>query len=221
MTSNSPPTTPPVAAVDLAHELSAGFAHRFIRFKVKQIIGRAGIKNADREDIEQDLCVLLVRRFSQFDPTKSDWPAFVTTIVERRIATIFEYWKRVKRSAEGSEVSLSELSHGPDGQLQELSDQLSTDDAARRMLVSCRADAERFEIDQDLATTLKSLPEEARAMCDALKEVSIRELARRQGISHTTLWYRLKRMRPHFAARDIFKFLTKRFDHPSRNAVAP
>lgn len=37
---------------DLGHELTNGFAHKFIRFKVRQIIGCVGLPRSRREDRE-------------------------------------------------------------------------------------------------------------------------------------------------------------------------
>lgn len=195
--------TPATPAIDLNKELTAGFAHRFIRFKVKQIIGRLGLKQADREDIEQDLRVLILRRFSQFDPAKSDWPAFVTTIIERRIATILEYQERCKRASAGGEVSLSKWALDADGQIVSLADTLSADHLARRT-GSCQGTAtDRIDLQTDCAKVLDGLSPECREICEGLKSVSIRTLARRMKVGHATVHRRLKEIRASFKNQGI------------------
>ncbi len=74
-------------AVDVACDLVSGFAHRFIRFKVRQLIGRHGFTRSDRDDLEQELRLAVWQRRSQFDPRVADWGCWLSTVVERHIAT--------------------------------------------------------------------------------------------------------------------------------------
>ena len=50
-------------------------------------------------------------------PASSDWPAFVTTVVERQIATILQARKPKKRLGEGLHVSLSDETRDAGGLL--------------------------------------------------------------------------------------------------------
>ena len=61
------PHTVAPADIDLNQELTCGFAHKFIRHKSRQLVGRCGIRRADRADLDQDLKLHLMRRFGQFD----------------------------------------------------------------------------------------------------------------------------------------------------------
>ena len=94
--------------VDLSYELSKGFAARFIGYKAGRLIGRAGFKPSDREDLEQDLKLHLVRRFDKFDPHVGHWNAFVVTVVSRYVLTLIVQRRRSKRRQDLSLASLDE-----------------------------------------------------------------------------------------------------------------
>lgn len=64
------------------------FTIRFIRSKVRQLIGRAGLTEADRDDLLQEFALDLIQRRQQFDPRFGTWEAFVVVVCENRLATI-------------------------------------------------------------------------------------------------------------------------------------
>ena len=59
------------STIDLSSELSHGFAASFIRYKATRLVGRAGIRPCDQEDVEQELRLHLVQRFPKFDPARA------------------------------------------------------------------------------------------------------------------------------------------------------
>jgi RNA polymerase sigma-70 factor (ECF subfamily) len=195
---------PAGAEVNLDHELTAGFAHRFVRFKAGQLIGNYGFKRCDRPDLEQELKLRLIERFGQFDPAKSDWPEFVTVVVERHVATLIESQNRLKRSAV---VSLSEEDLDEDGQVAELADRITSDHVAALTRVFERSDAERVELEHDVAAVLGCLPDDARRVCEALKSQTVTQVARELGIPRTTINSLVQRLRDVFEAQRVQEFL--------------
>lgn len=72
--------------IDLEHELTKGFAARYIRAKARRLVGHASLKTHDCEDIQQELTLAVWRAAPSFDPQAGDWKSFVSTIVERLAA---------------------------------------------------------------------------------------------------------------------------------------
>lgn len=67
-----------------------GYAADLIRHKARQLVGKAGLTEDDRQDLEQELMIDLLGRMKHFNPAKGKKTTFMTRIVERRISTILE-----------------------------------------------------------------------------------------------------------------------------------
>lgn len=183
--------------VDLDHELARGFAHKFIRYKTRQLVGRCGFTRSDRSDLDQELKLRLFERCAQFDPARSDWPVFVTTVVERQIASLLESRQRLKRFGDGNAVSLSQEAADEDGATVELSDRVTIDHLQAVTREFERSDHERTELEIDLQHVLSELSPEERRICEALKHGNIAQVARRLQIPRTTISSLMGRLRRH------------------------
>ncbi len=201
------PTKTNRPTIDLAKELTSGFAHKFIRHKTRQLIGRYGLRSADRPDLDQDMKLLLLRRFEKFDPEISDWQCFVITVIERQVATILQKRRRLKRRGLGKEVSLADDALDEDGVVVEIADLVSPDDLAAITRVFHRPETEWFELEEDLATVLARLPDQVREICEWLKHQSVLASADAIEIPRTTLLYLLDQLREQFTEQGISDFL--------------
>ena len=47
------------------------YAVRIIKHKARQLVGRAGFTESDREDLEQEMMLDLLRRLPKFDPKRA------------------------------------------------------------------------------------------------------------------------------------------------------
>ncbi len=196
----------PYVFTDLGHELTNGFAHKFIRFKVRQIIGCVGLPRSRREEFEQDLRMLLIRQFRMFDPQLGDWRSFVIAIIERRIASLVRHGKFLDRNGLTAFVSLSETATDEDGQQVELANQMSPDHQGKVSGTYKRPETERFAILHDLELALPSLSAKQRETCEALKRVSVNTLARRRGYSRCKLRYDIALIREQLDRKGISEF---------------
>ena len=70
------------------------YATQLIRSKAGQLVGKAGITQADCDDIEQELALDLWLRLKNYDPSKSSRRTFISRVVEHQVATLLK-----KRSA--------------------------------------------------------------------------------------------------------------------------
>lgn len=73
---------------DLAQWVTCGFAAQAIGHKARQLAGRNGFSLSDRDDLEQELRLHLLRRLGSFDPQVAHWNVFVRTLLERHAATL-------------------------------------------------------------------------------------------------------------------------------------
>lgn len=196
----------PYVVTDLGHELTNGFAHKFIRFKVRQIIGCVGLPRSRREEFEQDLRMLLIRRFQMFDPQLGDWRSFVITIIENRIASMVKRGKYLDRIGLTDLVSLSEAAQDEDGQQVELADRVSPDHQGKVNGTYKRTETERIAIAHDLRLALPALSQEQRETCNALQRVSVNTLARRRKHSRCKLRHDLLLIRDQLDRKGISEF---------------
>jgi RNA polymerase sigma-70 factor (ECF subfamily) len=131
-----------------------------------------GAPEADREDIAQDIFLIVHRRLPEFDGENT--PGWLYQITRRRVAGFRRLrWVRVFLSKHQVDESLVARCEGPDGSL-------------------LRRDEERF-----VARVLEKLPEEQRAtfVLFEIEGFSGKEIARFQGVSLSTVWARIQRAR--------------------------
>lgn len=91
------------------------FAARLIRRKARELSRHTGFNPSDREDIEQDLLLVLLKRSRRFNPRIAHYNAFVTTVVERYAATLIGHRTADMRAPRQNGVSLNETVDDKDG----------------------------------------------------------------------------------------------------------
>jgi RNA polymerase sigma-70 factor, ECF subfamily len=182
----------PPENIDLPYELTNGFAARFIWYKVTCLVSRASINRSDRDDLEQELKLHLVRRFGKFDPTIASWNSFVIAVVERYILT-FLVMRRRRRQMRFS--SLEAL----------IRTDVDSNNDNRTMVVSkewlgrdCDDPIMQCDLAIDVQHIIAHLPEQARHLCERLMSDSPAEVARQMQIPRTTLCSRILMLRNGF-----------------------
>jgi RNA polymerase sigma-70 factor (ECF subfamily) len=159
-----------------------GFAARVIQFKAKQMIGKVGFTESDREDIEQDLALDVLHRMRKFDPTRAQRHTFVVRVVEHRIATIIEHRQAgirdYRRCCGGFDEAL-----------------IDEDEYLLRMGRISRPRAELRDLTLDVTDVVSQLPPKLRDLCERLKKKTVSEVAREMGIPRSTLYESIRRLR--------------------------
>jgi len=193
--------------IDIDRELKKGFAVRFIRHKVKQLIHRAGFTETDRYDLEQEMKLRVWLRFPKFDPAKATWQAFVTTIVERHVATILQKARRLKRREGEPPVSLSELEEDFDNELVELSETIGPQH--RENVTGRWVDGFENQVDLNISVEelLARMPARLRRLCELLKTYNVEECARRLRVHRCTVFKMLGQVRQTFIYAGFENFL--------------
>jgi RNA polymerase sigma factor (sigma-70 family) len=201
----APPQPEPVSPCPAETNLD-DFAARLIRRKARQLVGMAGFTSSDRDDIEQELVLKLLKHRPAFDPAQSHWYAFVTTVVERHAATLLRN-RRVERREHRRAVSLHVIVEDPVNGPSELGDTVSRREQDNRLSRSSRSDLDLAELCHDVAAVLAGLPPLWREACERLKHDSVSQVARDLGIPRTTLSSLVGRLRRHFEPAGLKEYL--------------
>src|SRR3990172_5832893 len=59
---------------------------RLIRSKALQVVGKAGLTNADRPDVEQELWLDLLERWPKFRPNRARISTFIKRVLNHKVA---------------------------------------------------------------------------------------------------------------------------------------
>jgi DNA-directed RNA polymerase specialized sigma24 family protein len=148
-----------------------------VRHKACRLVGRAGLRPQDREDIEQQLVLHILEQLEQFDPARGTWPAFVQRLVERFGKNLIRSLRAGKRDS-GPLAPLPE--EGPAGPENPPAPDL------------------------DRAEALAQLPEDLRAVVELLVTESVKGAARELGVSRSTVHARVRELR---SRRELKKLL--------------
>ena len=181
------------------------FAHGIIRRKIKQLIGRAGFTKQDRQDLEQELILRLLKSLSSFDPDQSHPNAFTTTVIERFVANILRDKQAEKRDHRRNGSLNVPIDMGDDG-VGELADLISQREYDARRGRHPR-DAEALaQLVHDVTEVMACLPDDLRELAERLKSQKISEISREKGIPRTTLRGSVNRLRRHFENAGLKKY---------------
>lgn len=183
------------------------FAARLIRRKARELAARSGFSPSDRDDIEQELRLVLVRRLDKFDPSVAHYNAFVTTVIERYSATILEHRRAESRSHSRYGGSLNQLVDDGDGNKIEMGATLPEGQQTMRTGARFRSGEELHELATDVAQLMADLPANLADICERLKRDTISVVARDLGMSRSTLYDLLKRVRSRFEGSDMREYL--------------
>ncbi len=163
------------------------YAANLIRNKSRLLIGKAGLTESDRPDLEQE-------RMKRYNPAKAKKTTFMARIVERRIASLLERRFAQRRDCRLCRASLNEPAASSFGESLERGDLMSRD---LHPSVKTGEPVERKSGDMqiDLEAVIASLPEQLRDLCDRLRTSNMMEISRETGICRGTLYYRLSLLR--------------------------
>jgi RNA polymerase sigma factor (sigma-70 family) len=156
------PTEPAVAAI--------------IARKARSLVGRAGLRHQDRDDLVQELTLQVLARRDQYEPSRGTWPGFVKRLVERLGNNLVRDRLAAKRYG-GPHRPLGEPIPAPHDP---------------------RADSRAL----DVAEALGTLPPDLRVVAELLMTRAVTEVAEVLGVARSTVYARLReiRERPGFSA---------------------
>ena len=183
------------------------YAKELIRHKARQIIGKVGFTESDREDLEQDMTADLLERLAKFDPTKAAQNTFVARVIERKISNMLRCRKAKKRDYRRVSCSLNDEIGEEDGEPIERAETLSQDDCDIRIGKRRRSLEEQNELRIDISMVLSGFPKDLREIAEHLKYKTVTETARSLGIPRSTVYDSIKRLRLLFEDENLGDYL--------------
>ena len=193
------------------------YAGRLIRHKARQLVKHPGFTGADREDIEQELALELLRRQQEYDPDRAPRAAFVTGVLRQKAAMMRRARSAQKRRGGNGMCSLHEQVRNEDGQHVELADTLGQEDRLRRTGGQAKSPTASCDLRLDMETVLARLPGRLRELCNLLKTKSVAEVCRATGTPRMTLCRNIKRLRAAFEEAGLAKNILVQVETRLRN----
>ncbi|NIM21304.1 MAG: RNA polymerase subunit sigma-24 [Candidatus Latescibacteria bacterium] len=183
------------------------YAVRIIKHKARQLVGHAGFTESDREDLEQELVLDLLRRLPKYNPQRTKRNTFIALIIEHKVATIIESSKAGKRDYRTPLCSLNDQLEDKEGSSMEREETIDQEDYLRRTGKLSRPAVELQELSLDTQKVVASLPPELRELCRRLQTQSITEISRETGIPRGTIYESRKKLRALFEDAGLKKYL--------------
>ena len=171
------------------------YAVQIIKFKAKQLVGRVGLTDSDREDLEQEMILDLLQRLPKYNPDRAQRNTFIARVVEHKIATIIEARKAGLRDYRLCNCSLNERLEDEEGGSVERMETIDQEDYLRLTGGLSRSTAELRDLSIDVRQAIEKLPPELRELCRRLGVDTITELSRDTGVPRGTIYESLKKLR--------------------------
>jgi len=179
-------------------EIVDGYAKWLVGYKAKQLVGKAGFTESDKEDIEQELILDLLERSSNYDPDKSRRHTFVAWVVENGVARLLERRQAAKRDQQRIEFSLNETMRDEEGGETERS----------ATIPDPRGETARLcDLVLDVGELLQALPPKLRSLCEGLKVQTVSEISQQTGIPRSTLYESIYKLRRQCRSKGIDEYV--------------
>ena len=180
-----------------------------IQVTVQKTMGRYRLTESDRDDLEQQIALEILRRRSQFDPGKKvQVKTFLARLVEHAIADIIAARKAGCRDYRREDATLDEWVKDDAGNWTRCCDTVTEDDAGRRVGRPCISRGDHHDLAIDLADAASSLSPRLREIFEHYAVLgSAREVAKATGLHHSSVCDAIKQIRTHFETAGLAIYL--------------
>jgi len=170
------------------------YAVRIIKHKARQLVGKLGFTEADREDLEQEMIMDLLPRLPKYNPDRARRHTFIALVVENKVANIIEARKARGRDCQ-FKFSLSDLLEDKEGCSVERAETIDQDEYLRRTGRSSRPAAELRDLGLDFRKAVDCLPPGLRQLCRSLQNASVSEISRETKIPRRSIYESIQKLR--------------------------
>jgi RNA polymerase sigma-70 factor (ECF subfamily) len=184
-----------------------GYAVRIIKYKARQLVGRVGFTESDRQDLEQEMVFDLLRRLPKFKPERAQRNTFIARVVEHKVATIIEAQKAGMRDYRLCPCSLNDRFENDEGGSVERIDTINQDDYLQRTGNLSRPISDLRGLSIDVRSTVEKLPPELRDLCKRLQTESVTDISRDTGIPRGTIYESINKLRTLFEDAGLKDYL--------------
>jgi len=183
------------------------YAVQLIKYKARQLVGRVGFTESDRDDLEQELMLDLLRRLPKYNPDRAQRNTFIARVVEHKIATIIESQKAGMRDYRLCRCSLNDRFEDEEGGSIERMETIDQEDYLRRTGKLSRTADELRALTIDVRKAMEQLPPELRRLCQRLETETVTEISRETGIPRGTIYESIKKLRAIFEDAGLRDYL--------------
>jgi len=183
------------------------YAVRIIKYKARQLVGRVGFTESDRQDLEQEMVFDLLRRLPKFKPERAQRNTFIARVVEHKVATIIEAQKAGMRDYRLCSCSLNDRFENEEGGSVERIDTINQDDYLQRTGKLSRPISDLRGLSIDVRSAVEKLPPELRELCKRLQVESVTDISRDTGIPRGTIYESIKKLRTLFEDAGLKDYL--------------
>jgi RNA polymerase sigma-70 factor (ECF subfamily) len=176
-----------------------------IRSKIRRLIGKAGFRQQDRPDLEQEVWTRLWPRLRAYDRRRGHPHGFLATVIERILANLLRDRLAAKRDVRRIS-SLQQKVRTVDGQA-ELGHTISQEERDARQGRSSRSETEQVELTLDVAEVMAWLPKDKQELMEQLQHSSLAEIARRNKVPRSTLQSQIRKLRQLFEHAGLRNYL--------------
>ena len=169
-----------VAALDMNTILAPNsYAMRVIRYRAAWLVQRNGAARDAQEDLEQELCLRLLKRLRNYDPARSRLNTYIANSIRYEAHSILRQRLGDKHLQNCAAKSLDAELRQPCGQRQVLGDSVTRSQQVRGRGRAKDDDLDQWELREDVQAVMASLPQNLQAACQAMLEASSSSAARR------------------------------------------
>lgn len=178
-----------------------------IKHKAWTLIGTIGFTISDREDLEQELALDILRRLPKFDPERAQLMTFIARIIDNKIASIIEARKSRFYDFRLHSYSLNEHTQDAEGCVVERGDEIDEDDYLQQTGWRYRTAYELMNLKADIARILPCLPPELRELCYRLQSHNVTDISAETGVPRYRIYAEIARLRDVFEQAGLRDYL--------------
>ena len=183
------------------------YAVQIIKHKARQLVGRVGFTESDRDDLEQDMMLDLLRRLPKYNPARAQRNTFIARVVEHRVATIIEARKAGIRDYRLCNCSLNDHLEDEEGSSVERVETTDQEDYLLRTSKLSRPAAELHDLSLDVHKVMEQLPPKLRELCRCLMTDTVTRISRETGIPRGTIYEFIRKLRVIFEDAGLRDYL--------------
>ena len=169
------------------------YAAFFIAYKAKVLTRSPFFTHEDFEDLQQELTLAYLHAWPSFDESKGDRRSFIKAVVNNCAGMIIREVESQMRWTGQTELSLSTII-GSDDSAMEMMDIISGEHS---IWGDAFASSSHMAVEQnmDIQKLIEQMPEDIRKIYKLVSIYTIAEAVKVTGISQSTLFFRVKKLR--------------------------
>ena len=187
-----------------------------ITSKAQRLVGHYRFTESDREEIEQQVALQVVRKRATVPEARARQMGFLITLVQHAVADIVAARKAGNRDYRREDASLDQWVQDAAGGWELRGETVTEDDAARHVGRPDASRGDRHDLAIDLVDAADRLSPRLREIFEQYAVLgSPREVAKAIGVHHSTVYEALKQIKDHFEKAGLTIYLSKPRANPT------